>query len=319
MATLFARTAVALGALLLLVPGCRRRAPSPGCSPATAPCHGEGTLVAAGRDRSFRYHIPAARDGAPKPLLIALHGHGSDGRGMARLTHLDDVADEGGFVVAYPDGYDKQWNDSRGTTSPAQAGVDDIAFISALIDHAGRSFSVDPRRVYVTGMSNGAMMTHRIGCELAAKVAGIAPVAGPLPERGAPTCAPAKPLPVVMFHGTEDRLVPYDGGAVMTTTRGSVLSAPATLAKWAALDGCPAASTTTTEPDLDPTDGTRVTRRQHTCPGGNAVVLYTIDGGGHTWPGGPQYLPAMMVGRASRDVDASRTIARFFGLLRAAP
>jgi polyhydroxybutyrate depolymerase len=180
MATLSTRAAVVLGALLLLLSGCRRRALSPGCSPKTAPCDGEDMLVAAGRDRTFRYHLPAAaRGSASKPLLIALHGHGSDGRGMAKLTHLDDLADEGGFVVAYPDGYDKQWNDSRGTTVPAQAGVDDVAFISALIDHAGRSFSVDLRRVYVTGMSNGAMMTHRIGCELAAKVAGIAPVAGP--------------------------------------------------------------------------------------------------------------------------------------------
>jgi polyhydroxybutyrate depolymerase len=319
MVTLSSRAvAVLAGLLLLVVPGCRRRAPYGACAPASAPCDGEGALPLGGMERTFRYHLPAARGVGPRPFLIALHGHGGDGRGMATLTHLDAVADEDGFVVAFPDGYDRQWNDGRGTTAPAQAGVDDVAFVSALIDHAVARWSVDPRRVYVTGMSNGGMMAHRIGCELAARVAGIAPVAGTLPERSAAGCAPARPIPVVMFHGTDDGLVPYGGGAVRTTTLGRVLSAPDTLARWAALDRCSAA-TTSNEPDRDPTDGTRVARRQHACPGGNTVALFTIEGGGHTWPGGLQYLPAAVIGHTSRDIDASRTIARFFGLSSGPP
>jgi polyhydroxybutyrate depolymerase len=253
--------------------------------------------------------------GGARPLVVALHGRLGDGKAMAHLTGLDAVADEDGFVVVFPDGYEKSWNDGRGRSPASEAGVDDVGFISALVDHAVASFRADARRVYVTGMSNGGMMTHRIGCELAAKIAGIAPVAGALPERGAPSCAPARPLSVVMFHGTDDSFVPYGGGEMQRGAGGRVLSAEASLAKWAALEGC-AAGSTTVELDRDPSDGTSVERTQSVCPAGRQVALYTIRGGGHTWPGGWQYLPEGLVGRTSRDIDASRLIPRLFGISR---
>jgi polyhydroxybutyrate depolymerase len=302
--------------LPLLLPGCRRRTVYGRCDPGAAPCDGDASLSVGGRERSFVYHLPSTPGADRRPLLVALHGHGGDGRAMARLTGLDAVADEDGFVVVFPDGHEKSWNDGRGRSPASEADMDDVGFVSAIVDHAVARLRADPRRVYVTGMSNGGMMSHRIGCELAAKVAGIAPVAGTLPQRSAPGCSPAKPISVVMFHGTDDGIVPYGGGEVARGAGGRVLSAEATLAKWAALDGCAAGATTVEEPDRDPGDGTRVERAQHACPGGREVALYTIRGGGHTWPGGAPSQPEAMLGRTSRDIDASRLIPRAFGISR---
>jgi polyhydroxybutyrate depolymerase len=134
-----------------------------------------------------------------------------------------------------------------------------------------------------------------------------------MPAALAKDCRPAKPISVIMFHGTKDPLVPYDGGDIKGGAGAGVLSAAETLRTWASLDGCPAKPETSNEPDRDPSDGTKVRRERFAnCSNGSEVDLYTVEGGGHTWPGGWQYLPELVIGKTSKDIDASETIWAFF-------
>ncbi len=269
----------------------------------------QGRITVGGRVRTYRLHVPAPAPGGRRPLVIVLHGRGGDGRGMAGLTHFDGVADRFGFIAVYPDGVDHSWND--GLDTPAeQHGIDDVAFIRALIAQLVSHDGVDPSRVYATGLSNGAMFTELLGCRLAGTFAAIAPVAGPLPEPVAPGCVPARPLPVLEIHGTHDPWVPYGGGTLPSGV-GSVLSAPATAAHWSEADRCHTEIVSSLPLRIH--DGTSVQVERHGgCAAGAQVELYTVVGGGHTWPGGEQYLPRLLIGRTSRQFDASETIWRFF-------
>lgn len=236
-------------------------------------------------------------------------------------AEFDMLADRDDCLVAYPDGIDKQWNDGRTQkqhrTSEGHEQIDDIGFLSALIDSLLRTWGGDPRRVYAAGMSNGAMMTYRLGCELSQKLAAIAPVDGGIPQELAAACAPVKPLSVLAINNVDDPLVHWEGGNVTgpfgRKKLGKVLSPQQSVAFWVTRDKCPVAPIITQEPDLDPNDGTHVRREFHGGgQEGTEVILFAVEGGGHTWPGGLQYLPAFIVGKTSRDMDACQVIWNFF-------
>jgi polyhydroxybutyrate depolymerase len=266
------------------------------------------TLRVGGTLRSYVLHLPPALDrNTPASLVLVLHGAGGRGAGLARHTGFNRVADEQGFIAAYPDGIRRRWNDGR-SSGPSE---DDVRFIHSLIDTLKAEFPVDPHRVYATGISNGAMFSYRLACDLPGVFAAIAPVAGALPAELAPRCAQAEPVSIAAFQGTADRFVPYSGGAV-GRRRGSVLSAEETMEFWARVDGCSLTAATELQPDLAPGDGTRVRRSEYPgCAKGRELVLYTIEGGGHTWPGGPS-VARLVVGRVSRDIDATAAIWEFF-------
>jgi polyhydroxybutyrate depolymerase len=273
------------------------------CRPA-----GESTLEVNSTPRNYDVFVPVAKPGLP--LVIALHGNGSTGKGMRQLTQLDRVAAREQFIVAYPDAIDHHWNDGR---PELDTGIDDVAYISALIDELAQRYAIDRTRVYVTGMSNGAMMAFRLGCDLADRIAAIAPVTGNIPA--AIACEPKRPISLLLINGTADPLVPYEGGVVgarARRNRGSVLSTAMSIERFARAAQCEPATQTIAEPDVEPNDGTRTRRTSYTCPAGLAVELLTIDGGGHTWPGGAQYLPAAAIGAVSRDFHASERIWDFF-------
>lgn len=277
----------------------------------------EDSLRHDARQRSYLLHLPDSYDGTPAPLVVALHGGGGSGAGMARLTGLDDVSDREGFLVVYPEAVAGVWNDGRGVRKyeSHREDVDDVGFVAALIARLTQRVSVDETRVYVTGMSNGAMMAHRLACELTQRLAAVAPVAGAMPRNVAARCEPAAAVSILMLNGTDDALVPWEGGHVRLGRQrlGEILSAPGTAALWASLNGCDARPRVDERPDRDPADGTRV--HGHVYPGcraGVAVALYEVRGGGHAWPGGWRYLPEFLIGKTSRDIDASEAIWRFF-------
>lgn len=270
------------------------------------------TLISGGYTRNFLMHVPPqAAAGQPLPLIIALHGGYGDGRAMARMTQFSPMADTEGFVVVYPDGLHAHWADGRGTTWPDTHGVDDVAFISALIADCEAFTPVDHWRVYATGISNGGMMCERLGLELGSKIAAIAPVAGSMPTNLASTTRSGRPaMPVVLFNGTADTKMPYGGGDV--DGGGTVLSVDDTVGFWrqwndVARLGDP---TVIDLPDTDPTDGCTVVEFEY--PGGLRTTcdLYEIVGGGHTWPGQPKLL--INGGPICRDISASATIWSFF-------
>jgi polyhydroxybutyrate depolymerase len=278
--------------------------PSP--LPAQSPPDGRRSLEAAGARRSYLLHVPAERQsGQPLPLLLVFHGAGGDAASMAEHTGLTAPAAARGYAVVYPEGVDRRWNDGR-RTGPVQ---DDVGFIRLLLDSLRTELPVDPGRIYATGISNGAGLAFRLACELPGTFAAIAPVAGGLATALEERCAASAPVSLVMFQGTRDPLMPYDGGMV-SLRRGRVVGAPRTAALFARVDGCAAEPVIAAEPDTA-TDGTRVRRSTYPgCREGREVLLFTVEGGGHTWPGGPPVGRA--VGRVTRDLDATRTMLDFF-------
>ena len=270
------------------------------------------TAVIDGRIRSWLVHVPAnVRPGHATSLVIAFHGHYSTPEKMVQLTGLDRVADRVGFIVVYPAGIDRSW--AAGVNSGAdEAGVDDISFTRALLDRLERQYTIDPRHVLLTGFSNGAHLVQLLGCRLADRITAIVPVSGTFASSSLETCHPARPLNVIEFHGTTDPVDPFEGGMIHVPGGGVVLPVPTTMADWAAWNGCGAADQNVSVGQSNA--AIHVIRRDFpNCRNGVQVSLYEIVGGGHTWPGGPQYLPSFLIGNATHVVDASEVIGRLVG------
>jgi polyhydroxybutyrate depolymerase len=242
---------------------------------------------------------------------------------MVKLTlgGFNKLSDKEGFLVVYPDGIDKHWNDGRSEEETKyrahKENIDDTRFISALIDYFIKEYNINSKSVYVTGISNGAIMSYRLACELSDKIAAIAPVDGNLSQNFFPMCSPSKPISVLAVNNVKDPLVPWNGGEVTgpfgMRKLGKVLSVRQTIEYWVKHNGCTPSPTITEEPDRDPKDGTRVRREEYGGgEEGTEVILYAIEGGGHTWPGAYQYLPASLIGKTSKHIDANEVIWNFF-------
>jgi len=265
-------------------------------------------------ERDYLLYLPVnyqPNPAHPIPLLIALHGGGGHAQGMIKLTQegFHRLADEYRFAVAYPNGIGRQWNDGRFEMRGGRQ-IDDVGFMRELIDLLSGHYSLDRERVYVTGISNGGHMAYRLASDIPDRIAGIAAVAALMPAQLA---LPSRPVPMLTIHGTDDPLVPYKGGAVQVgmLQRGAVRSAMETLRVWAEANRCGGEPSTELLDDVDPSDRMSVQRtlyRDCMAP----VVLYTVIGGGHTWPGGWQYLGERMIGKTSRDIDACQVIWEFF-------
>jgi polyhydroxybutyrate depolymerase len=274
-----------------------------------------------GRSRRCLVHVPAGASGRPCPLLIVLHGGGGTPEGMVKLTknRFNELADASGFFVAYPGGLGRSWNDFRDDAKGyAHAEkIDDVGFISALIDRLAAEYSIDRDRVFATGISNGGFMSYRLACELSGKIRGIAAVAAANTPDQTSKCAPARPVSVMIINGTDDPIVPYNGGVVklLGSSRGAIASTDDTVRFWTRLNKCPDNPAGEDLPDNDPGDNTRVKKISYgPCGGGSRVVLYRVEGGGHTWPGGLHYMFTKVIGYTSRDMNACDRISDFFNL-----
>lgn len=274
--------------------------------------------------RTFKIFLPSNYERYSRlPLVIALHGRGGTSESMILLTRkgFNKLAEKDGFIVVYPDGIELNWNDGRideeSNDRAHRENIDDVGFISALIDSMITRYRVDPKRVYVTGISNGAIMAYRLACELTYKIAAIAPVDGNIPLLFFPECSPSRYISVLAINNTNDPLVPYEGGDIYGSIRrinlGKVLSVNESIMFWVKWNKCSVYPVIIDEPDKDPKDKTRV-KSMHYLDGleGTEVILYSVEGGGHTWPGGFQYLPVWIIGKTSRDIDANEIIWSFF-------
>jgi polyhydroxybutyrate depolymerase len=233
--------------------------------------------------RTYQVHVPTGYTGKePHPLLLALHGSGFGAAGMRRSTGLDTTADRHGFIVAYPDGVDGGW-----VWDPSfSERVDDVKFLTRLLDRLDAQLSLDPDRIYVTGFSAGGMMTQKLACSISSRLAGIAVVGATLPRRIARQCrsilASRARFAVLSILGTGDPLIPFEGDS--TTDDLSLLSAAATMETWALRNGCTTPPETSTA-YVDPVYG--ITTRQERYPGCADdwdVELYAMEGAGHIWP-----------------------------------
>lgn len=249
-----------------------------------APGDPPGALTFGGLQRTYVLHVPPGLT-QPAGLVINLHGAGQTGAVQAGVTNYNAIADQYGFVVAYPDGIDMSWADGRGASVPDREGVDDVGFLAALIGQLSRDFAIPPGRVFVTGMSAGAFMANRLACERADLVSAVAPVAGTLSMSIG--CNPSRPVSVLAVHGTADPVVPYTGGAMIGRGGPSdIVSAPSMAERWRALDNCPV------PPAPDP-GGFMATG----CAGGARVEFVSVDGGGHVWPVGPAFNASAATGQ----------------------
>jgi polyhydroxybutyrate depolymerase len=273
------------------------------------------SLVHDGRKRTLRVYVPPKHSEA-LPVVLVLHGGGGTGGGMEWLTRrgFNRIADRDGAIIVYPDGIDRGWNDGRSANrSAADAAVDDVGFLRALPGQLAPLHPIDRARLYVTGISNGGMMSYRLACDAAEVFAAAAPVAANMAVELDGACHPARAMPLLIMNGVDDPIMPWEGGLirVLWMTRGRVLSSEASAARWLSLDRCGALEP---QPLIEPSpaDGTSAAPRSARCADGAEVRLYEIRGGGHTWPGGEPYLTSHIVGRVSHALDANETIWEFF-------
>ncbi len=278
------------------------------------------TLQHEGIERTYHVYLPTAFDKSKAgPMVLALHGGGGTGMNFPEDVSAGTMiteAESRGVVLVMPDGLDKRWNDGRTEHFGGDRMYDDVGFISTLIDTMIQDYGVDSDRIYATGISNGGLMSVRLALDLSNKIAAIAPVTAQL-SKAVEAIVPDLPVSVMIVNGDEDPLVPYDGGCIdivlLPGCRGEVLSTQESIAKFSAYNQC--TSPAEIEPIIDevPNDGTSIEVTRHTaCADGAEVVLVKVIGGGHTWPMGAQYLPVNLVGRVSKEINASSMIFDFF-------
>jgi polyhydroxybutyrate depolymerase len=249
------------------------------------------------------------------PMVLDLHGYGEAAELHTKISGLGAYGDMHGFLTITPQtkGPVPMWDTSLQGK--------DVAYLGALLDTVERSLCVDTNRVYVTGYSNGAFMTSALACAYANRIAAAAPVAG---IRDIAGCQPARPVPVIAFHGTADRFVPYDGsvGSAVASlpapdgsgrTLGQIGSAgskgpsiPEILAAWAARNGCGHAP-------AEQAVASDVARIKYPCPNSADVELYRVTGGGHAWPGSPvDKSIEKVIGPVTMSIDADQLMWAFF-------
>jgi len=262
-----------------------------------------GFLVSSGERREYRLYVPRSYDSSrPAPLVISMHGAAGWPAQQMDMDGWNRLAEREGFLVVYPSGVDgagpRFWRVERG------GGLQrDVRFISELIDKLESSYNIDPARIYANGLSNGGGMTFVLSCTLSDRIAaaGLVAAAQTLPWRW---CTDTRPIPMIAFHGTADPMVPYNGGTSWITPE-SFPNVPNWAANWARRNRC-APSPTESAVAAD------VTRHEFTnCADDASVVLYTIRGGGHSWPGGKP-MPEWFVGPTSRSIDATSQMWAFF-------
>lgn len=292
--------------------------PSTGCNaPAVEPGKTEVTITSRATSRSYFRHVPpAVSEDRPLPVVVDLHGYSEPPDIHTKLTALGPYGDEHGFVTVTP----------RGGGSPirweTQFESDDVAFIGDLLDDVEAALCIDEARVFVTGLSNGALMTSTLACVLAERVAAIAPVAG---VRNPSGCKPSRRVPVLAIHGTDDQFIRYDGGLgesgldlpapdgsgrkireLIDRDSVTLTPVPQVIAAWARRNGCdPKPATVKVTADVD--------RISYDCPVGVDVQLYRVNGGGHSWPGSP-FAAALssIVGKTTTSISANDVMWRFF-------
>jgi polyhydroxybutyrate depolymerase len=307
------------------------------------------TITVGDVSRTFVVHLPKGYDAKQHyPVVILLHGTNQDGNDMARLSRFDELADKNSIIAVYPSSLHGRWNvgvraeqpyaaqrrgpygrpggypgggypggGRRGGQGQGQGQQrrdraeppDDLAFLNQMLDKISSEYSADSSRVYAAGLSDGGFMSQRMGCAMSDRVAAIAAVGSAMPKTM--ICLPSRPVPALMINGTSDPVVKYGGGSARNGSY-ATLSAEDTAKYWAKINRCsekPARSKLRAkekggmETDVNTYEG---------CQQNAQVALYSVKGGGNTWPNGEQYSDEKTIGKTSHDLDANQTIWSFF-------
>jgi polyhydroxybutyrate depolymerase len=264
-----------------------------------------GQILSSGQTRNYLLYVPDNLDQSkPVPLVISLHGFIETPAHQETISRWNELADEYGFIVVYPQGtgFPLRWN-ANGQNGDEQDLQKDVQFISDLMDKMQSEYNIDPKRIFANGLSNGGGMSYVLACKLSERIAAIGGVAGAY-SYPPDLCQPERPVPVIAFHGTADPIVPYEGG--VAGRDGFTFPAIADWVKsWADRNGCDL------NPNDIPADGDASGIRYSGCLDGSEVIFYTIAEGGHTWPGGYP-MPEWITGPTSQDIDASQVMWDFY-------
>jgi polyhydroxybutyrate depolymerase len=264
-----------------------------------------GSLVSLGRKRTYLLHVPETYDpAAPTPLVISLHGFIEWPAHLMRTSHWNDLASQYGFIVVYPcgTGVPLRWRTHAAPGSDSDP-MQDVTFLSDLIDKLGTEYNLDPARIYVNGFSNGGGMAFVLACHLSERIAAIGSIAGAYTISWR-ECHPAQQVPAILFHGTKDPIVPYLGG----TSGGygpTLPSVPEWVASLVSANGF--AEAPVPLPAIGDVSGIQFLD----CASKGTIVFYTIANGGHSWPGGGA-MPKFIVGSTNRDINATQMMWDFF-------
>lgn len=279
-------------------------------SPAAAAAIQTVTFDFGGHPRNYLLYVPGSLSAhpGPRPLVLVLHGGGGTAREVRDSTHqrFEALAEQNGFIVAYPDAISRMWDTGEGEVSAAlRTPRDDLGFLKAVVARIEAAYPVDRTRIFATGISRGGHASYMLGCRAPGMFRAIAPVSMTLPQTLANDCAKGPPLGVLLIQGTADPIVPYGGGrvTVMRRQRDIVLSADATMAQFAARDGCGAAQSLANTGAVE-----RIGWTGCKAP----VRLDRVVGGGHAWPSGREKLPEWLVGTTNHDISAPDEIWAFF-------
>ncbi len=263
------------------------------------------SFVAGGIMRTFRVYVPTIYSNTNAvPLILNLHGYTSNAFEQEFYGNFKPIADTANIILVHPNGTldpnnDQYWNNFDGST------VDDVGFLSALIDTISNRYNIDQNRIYSTGMSNGGFMSYDLACFLSHRIAAIASVTGSMIFTHMASCNPSHPMPVMQVHGTADPTVPYAGNVAMSPIENLVDF-------WVDFNNCDTNPSFTALPDISTTDG--CTAEHYVYSGGtygSTVEFYKVIGGAHTWPGA-----IFNIGVTNQDFDASKEIWRFFSQYR---
>lgn len=264
-----------------------------------------GNITIDNLQRTYLINLPVYNTDKPRALVFVLHGAGASAELCERLYGWTSKSNAENFIVVYPDGIPgtkplklRTWNAGRCCHYASENNIDDVKFISELIDQLKSQYQIDERKIFITGMSNGSMMVYRLACEIPEKITAIAAVSGPLMT--AKPCNPSHPLPVLHIHSAIDTKVPYAGGAGIL--RNQFSSVDSTLNVWVSANHCQNTLPVVTQED-------QYTMYQwNTC---NAPIeSYITKDGGHSWPGGTK--PRPTADRPSQAFNATDLIWEFF-------
>lgn len=260
-----------------------------------------GTITHDGLTRDYLIDIPTSYDGSqPVALVFNLHGVTSNAGQQRFYSEMYLTAETEGFLLVHPNGIGASWN--VGFNAPAGSDVDDVGFISALIDSLSTEYNIDPNQVFSCGMSLGGFMSYRLACELEGRIAAIASITGSMGNWTFNNCNPDRPVPVLQMHGNADDVVPIGGSPGLYPSIENVINF------WRNQNNCSDQPVVTQIPDSDPNDGSTVERFFYDdCADDTEVDYWLVDGGEHTWPGA-----FFNIGVTNQDIEASQEIWNFF-------
>lgn len=295
-----------------------------GLSAAAQSSNPDKTIMVDGRQRQYLIHLPPSFNSRHRfPLILAFHGGGGEYKKIVRYYKLNGLADLNGYIVVYPNAINKAWS-LQGVTSRVKkmdTTVDDVHFISVLLDTLIRNYRVDSQHVFCTGISRGGIFSLYLAWKLSDRITAIAPVCASIPQAIAGAYSFSHPTPVMLINGTEDPLINYNGGPGKMNTanahdeKANMLPTEELVRKIVDMNHCNSLPAVTDFPDRDPGDGCTATEFDYA--GNQAKVAFIkVLHGGHAWPGGVQYLPKFIIGKACEDFQAEEKIFDFFKSLK---